>query len=268
MHRLRPVLLALALLVTLVSSALAQSFDLIVRNGRIVDGSGNPWYIADVGMLDGKIAAIGNLAGKPAKRVIDAGGRVVAPGFIDLMGGGDLPLHRVPASAESKLRQGITTMMVGEGGSVAPQNERTMGGREEGGAVTWRTFSEYFQVVKEKGLALNVVHNVGAAQVRRVVLGDEDVAPSAEQLARMKELVAQAMRDGTIGLSSALIYPPGSYARTEELIELAREVSRYGGIYFSHLRNESNGLLGAIDEIIQVGKEANLPVHIYHLKAA
>jgi len=122
--------------------------------------------------------------------------------------------------------------------------------------------------VKEKGIALNVVHNVGAAQVRLAVLGDEDVAPTAEQLAQMKELVAQAMRDGTIGLSSALIYPPGSYARTEELIELARVVSSYGGVYFSHLRNESNGLLGAIDEIIRVGKEARLPVHIYHLKAA
>jgi len=268
MLRLCSSLLALAVLFSLEGIAFAQSFDLIIRNGRVVDGSGNPWYIADVGIRNGRIAAVGDLADKGVQRVIDAQGRVVAPGFIDLMGGGDLPLILDPPSAESKLRQGITTMMVGEGGSVAPQNERTMRGREGGAGITWRTFAEYFQVVKEKGIALNVVHNVGAAQVRRAVLGDEDVTPTAEQLAEMRELVAQAMRDGAIGLSSALIYPPGSYAKTEELIELAKVVARFGGIYFSHLRNESNGLLEAIDEIIRAGKEAGLPVHIYHLKAA
>jgi N-acyl-D-amino-acid deacylase len=258
----------LLVLIAFQGAASAQSFDLIIRNGRIVDGSGNPWYTADIGILNGKIAAIGNLSTNFSPKVVDAKGRVVAPGFIDLMGGGDTALIRDPATAESKLRQGITTLLVGEGGSVAPQGDNTMRGREEGTEITWRTFAEYFQLVKQKGIPLNVVHNVGAAQVRRVVLGDNDIAPTPEQLEQMKKLVAEAMSDGAVGMSSALIYPPGSYAKPEELIEMAKVVAQFGGIYFTHMRNESLGLLAAIDETIRVAKEAGLPVHIYHLKGA
>jgi len=250
----------------------AQSYDVIIRNGRIVDGAGNPWFFADVGIRDGKIAAVGKLQAGGAGRVIDAQGRTVAPGFIDMMGGSSIPLFLDPATAESKLRQGITTILVGEGGSVAPQNERTIRvspeDEERGLRITWRTFEQFFPELERVGVALNVVHNVGAAQVRRVVLGDEDVAPTADQLARMKEHVAEAMRHGAVGLSTALIYPPGSYAGTEELIELARAAAEHGGIYLTHLRNESSQVLSAMDEAIRIGREAGIPVHIFHLKAA
>ena len=249
-----------------------QSLDLIIKHGRIVDGSGNPWFIADIGIRNGLITAVGDLAGSGATRIIDATGRVVAPGFIDMMGASSLALLADPATAESKLRQGITTILVGEVESVAPQNERTMRGfiyeEDRGIRIDWRTFGEYFLRLEQAGISLNVVHNVSAGQVRRVVLGDEDVAPNSGQMAQMKELVAQAMRDGAVGLSSALIYPPGSYAKTGELIELAREAAHYGGIYMTHLRNESSQLLAAIDEAILISKEAGIPAHIFHLKAA
>lgn len=252
------------------ASAQTKPFDVLIKNGRIVDGTGSPWYTADIGLRDGRIAEIGNLSGRNAKRTISAAGLVVAPGFIDMMGGSSLPLLFDAASAESKLRQGITTMLVGEGESLAPQNESTIKeALDRGGLrITWRTYGQYFRQLEEKRIAMNVVHNVGAAQVRRIVIGDEDRAPTPEQLAQMKELVAQAMKDGAIGLSTALIYPPGTYAKTEEIIELAKVAAQYGGVYFSHMRNESSRVLDAIRETLRIGEEAHIPVHIYHLKAA
>jgi N-acyl-D-aspartate/D-glutamate deacylase len=248
----------------------AKPFDVLITGGRVIDGSGNPWFVADIGIRDGYVAEVGALAGRPARRTINARGSVVTPGFIDMMGGSSLPLLLDPASAESKLRQGITTMMVGEGESLAPQNDRTAAEDIEGASfkITWRTYAEYFRLLENKGLAMNVIHNVGAAQVREVVIGVEDRAPTPEQLARMKDLVAEAMKDGSVGLSTALIYPPGTYAKTEELIELSKVAAQYGGVYFSHMRNESTHLLEAIQEVIRIGKEAGIPVHIYHLKAA
>lgn len=162
-------------------------------------------------------------------------------------------------------------MMVGEGASLAPQSEQTFGAsfsEVDGLNVTWERYSEYFQILENNGVALNVVHNVGAAQVRWIVLGLEDVAPTEEQLAAMKELVAEAMEDGAVGLSTALIYPPGTYASTEEIIELAKPAAARGGVYFTHMRNESDQVLEAIDEALAVGRGAGTPVHIYHLKAA
>jgi len=252
------------------STSSGKPFDILIVGGRVIDGSGNPWFVADVGMRDGVIVEIGSLTGRAARRKIDAHGSVVTPGFIDMMGGSSLPLLLDPVSAESKLRQGITTMMVGEGDSLAPQNDRTAAQDIEGASfkITWRAYAEYFRLLEAKGLDMNVIHNVGAAQVREVVIGEEDRAPTPEQLAAMKELVAQAMKDGAVGLSTALIYPPGTYAKTEELIELSKVAAQYGGAYFSHMRNESTHLLEAIQEVIRIGKEAHLPVHVYHLKAA
>lgn len=258
----------LGLLLFPAASAAQEPFDVVIVGGRIVDGTGNPWYTADVGIRSGRIVAIGELSNWPAKRVVDAQGLVVAPGFVDMMGGSTYPLLLDPVSAESKLRQGITTMMVGEGGSAAPQDERTAAEADGSLQITWRTFDEYFRLLSEKGVALNVVHNVGAAQVRRIVIGDEAKQPTAEQLQKMKGLVAQAMRDGAVGLSTALIYPPGTYATTEEIVELARVAAQHGGVYFSHMRNESSGLLEAIRETIRIAREAGIPGHIYHLKAA
>lgn len=248
----------------------AQDFDVLVRGGRIVDGTGSPWYRADIGIRDGRIAAIGAFPEALAQRTIDAQDRVIAPGFVDLMGVTSWPLIADPPSAEARLRQGITTMMVGEGGSHAPQNERTLrGGAALGGErLHWRSFADYFRILEERKIPLNVVHNVGAAQVRLVVLGDENVAPDAAQLDAMRQLVEEAMRDGAVGLSTALIYPPGIYATTEELVELAKVAARHGGVYFTHMRNESGDLLGSIEESLRIGGGADIPVHIYHLKAA
>jgi len=252
------------------ANSAAKPFDVLITGGRIVDGAGNPWFGADVGIRDGVIAEIGSLAGRSAGRTIDARGSVVTPGFIDMMGGSSLPLLLDPVSAESKLRQGITTMMVGEGDSLAPQNDRTAAQDIEGASfkISWRTYAQYLALLEKKGVAMNVIHNVGATQVREIVIGDEDKAPTPQQLAEMKSLVAQAMKDGSVGLSTALIYPPGTFAKTEELIELSKVAAQYGGVYFSHMRNESTHLLEAIQEVIRIGKEAGIPVHIYHLKAA
>lgn len=248
--------------------ALAQPFDLVLAGGRIVDGMGNPWYRADLGIRAGKIAAIGHLKGLAATRVVDVHNQMIAPGFIDMMGASSTPLLLDPASSISKLSQGVTTIMAGEGNSEAPQNHRIFPGDAAAAGYHWTTFAEYFRLLDKRGVAINVIHNVGAAQVRRVVMGDEDRAPSPAELARMKDLVAQAMREGAIGISSALIYPPGVYAKTSELIELAKAAAPFGGIYSTHMRNESFEVLNAVREAIAIGESAGVPVHIYHLKAA
>ncbi len=269
--RSRPFGAALAMFLVGGLSACENSrhFDVLVTSGSVIDGTGSARHDADVGITAGRIEAVGDLDKATAELVIDATGRVVTPGFIDMMGGSTLPLLRDPATAESKLRQGITTMMAGEGSSIAPQSPATFADiAVPDDAVQWERFSEYFEILEAKGVALNVVHNVGAAQVRRVILGDEDVAPSADQLTAMKALVSDAMEDGAVGLSTSLIYPPGTYAETEEIIELAKAAAAHGGVYFTHMRNESGQLLEAIDEALAVGEGARIPVHIYHLKAA
>ena len=245
------------ILAFLAAAVFAQEppFDLLIAGGRIVDGSGNAWYRADVGIRAGRIAAIGSLRGRPTKRTIDARNHVVAPGFVDMMGASSEPLMEDRASAESKLRQGITTMLGGEGSSTAPSKK-------------WPTFDAYFRALEAKGIAINTIHNVGAAQVRRQVIGDENRAPNETEMAQMRALVEQAMKDGVVGFSTALIYPPGTYATTAELVEMAKVVSRYGGIYLTHMRNESNAVLDSITESIRIGREGGIPVHIFHLKAA
>ncbi len=251
------------------AAAPAAEFDVLVRGGRIVDGTGNPWYRGDVGIRDGRIVEVGHLSGRQAARTIDARDRVIAPGFVDLMGVSTWVFLADPATAESRLRQGITTSMAGEGGSHAPMNERILGQVTlRGKPVSWRTFGEYFRLFEEHGVPLNVVHNVGAAQVRRVVIGDTAGAPTPELMEEMRAQVRQAMEDGAVGYSTALIYPPGTYATTEELIEMGKVAAEYGGAYFTHMRNESGQLLDAIRESIRIGEEAGVPVHIFHLKAA
>jgi N-acyl-D-amino-acid deacylase len=250
-----------------------QPWDFLVRDARIVDGSGNPWFKGSVAISHGRIAWIGTTLppSTGAAHIIDAAGRVLAPGFIDLMGQNTLLYIQVPDVAASKLTQGVTTHFSGEGWSHAPLNERTRPKVPElvdGKPVQWHDFAEYFSILESRGLPLNVIHNVGAEQVRRAVLGEEGRAPTPNELNAMRSLVDQAMQQGAAGLSSALIYPPGAFASTDELVELAKVVSRYGGFYSTHLRNESGDLLAAIDEAIAIGRRANVPVHIYHLKAA
>ena len=257
------------------STACAQqqeAYDLIIRNGRIIDGTGSPWYSADLGVRDGRIAAIGSLADAQAEKTIDAAGMVVAPGFIDMLGQSDLSILVNPR-LPSKIFQGITTEFTGEGSSVAPLNGRVVAADRlayDHLKITpdWRTLAEYFARLERQGIGINVGDYVGATQVRRMVVGDDDRAPSAEELERMRELVAQAMRDGAVGLSTSLQYPPAPYAETDELIALAAEAARYGGVYATHMRSESDEILPALDEAIRIGREARIPVEIWHLKVA
>ena len=245
-------------------------FDVLISGARVIDGTGNPWFRADVGIRGDVIAEIGLLSDRDATRTIEARDRIVSPGFIDMMGQSSLVLITDPPSAESKLRQGITTYLSGEGGSPAPQSAETQSSPliVEGDTVRWNTYAEYFAIMERFGIPINVVHDVGLTQVRRVVLGEGDIQPTAAQLEEMKALVRQAMEDGAVGTSTSLIYPPAVYAQTEELIELTRVAGEYGGVYFTHMRNESHAVLEAIREAITIGEGAGVPVHIYHLKAA
>jgi N-acyl-D-aspartate/D-glutamate deacylase len=195
---------------------------------------------------------------------------VLTPGFFDLMGQSSLVLITDPPSAESKLRQGITTYLSGESGSAAPQSEATRRRPTvaEGDTLLWETYPEYFTILERYGIPLNVIHNVGLSQVREVVLGEGDVQPTDAQMEEMKALVRRGMEAGASGVSTALIYPPATYATTEELIELAEVAAEYGGVYYTHLRNESGAVLEAIEEALTIGAGAGVPVHIYHLKAA
>jgi N-acyl-D-amino-acid deacylase len=249
-----------------------KPFDLVIAHGHIIDGTGSPWYSGDVGIRDGRIAAIGNLQGAPAKQTIDATGKVVAPGFIDMLGQSELTIL-VDPRLPSKIFQGITTEITGEGNSVAPVNDAMLASDRasyEHFRITpdWRTLRQYFARIEKQGMGINLATYVGATSVRRMVLGDADVQPGPEQLEQMKELVAEAMRDGAVGLSSALQYAPAPYARTEELIALAGVAGRYGGIYATHMRSEGDTVLESIDEAARIGRQADLPVEIWHLKAA
>jgi dihydroorotase/N-acyl-D-amino-acid deacylase len=260
------------LLPVLLFAASVSPYDLVIRNGHIIDGTGSPWYGADVAIRGGKIAAIGNLAGAPAKRTIDAHGMVVAPGFIDMLGQSELTMLVNP-HLPSKIYQGITTEVTGEGGSIAPLNDAVVKAdhvtyEHYGIQPTWRTFGDYFARLRKQGMGINLASYVGATQVRRVVLGDDDRAPNAAELERMKALVREAMRDGAVGLSTSLQYAPAPYATTEELIALAGEAAKAGGIYASHIRDEGNSIAAALDEAFRIGREAHIPVEIWHLKAA
>lgn len=254
---------------------LAQSpspFDLVITNGHIIDGTGSPWYSGDLGIRDGKVAFIGNLSASPRKRTIDAAGKVVAPGFIDLLGQSEFSILVEPR-LPSKIYQGITTEITGEGGTIAPLNDAIIQADHAGYehyqiTPDWRTFRQYFARLEKQGIGINLASYVGATQVRRMVLGDDNTQPTAEQLEQMKALVRDAMKDGAVGVSSALEYAPAPYARTEELIALATEGGKFGGIYSTHMRNESNGVLEAIDEAVRIGREAHVPVEIWHLKVA
>ncbi|QDT10172.1 serine hydrolase [Planctomycetes bacterium K23_9] len=240
----------------------ADQLDVVIRNGRIVDGSGAPWYVADIGINDGLIVQIGRIADKEGKQVIDATGQVVAPGFIDMMGQTASPMIENPKSAINLLTQGITTINAGEGGSAAPLSQDD--GRRRG----YTTMAEYFTLVESKGLPVNVAQTVGHTQVRRIVLGDVERRPSSKELRQMQDLVREGMEAGAIGVSTALIYPPAVYAPTEEIAALAKTAGKYGGRYYTHMRNEGDRLLEAIDEAMVIGRDGGTPVHIFHLKAA
>ena len=247
------------------------TYDLIIEHGRVVDGTGAPWFAADIGIRAGRIAAIGQLDKATANRRINAAGRVVAPGFIDMLGQSELTLLVNP-HVPSKIFQGITTEITGEGESVAPVNaviarEAAPKFRHYGITQDWSEFTGYFARLEKQGIGINLGTYVGATTVREMIVGYADRAASPEELTRMQAVVATAMRQGALGVSSALEYAPAPYASTEELIALAGTAAQFGGIYATHMRSEQAAILASIDETIRIGREAHVPVEIWHLKA-
>jgi N-acyl-D-amino-acid deacylase len=268
----RRLTLSFLLIVSRFGFAADLPFDLVITNGHIIDGTGSPWYSGDIGIRDGRIAAIGNLSAAAHKRALDAKGRVVAPGFVDMLGQSEATIL-VDPRLPSKIYQGITTEITGEGGSAAPLNDAIITADRAGYEhykinPDWRTFRQYFSRLEKQGMGINLASYVGATQVRRMVLGDADVQPTPEQLDKMKALVRDAMRDGAVGVSTSLMYAPAPYAKTEEIIALASEASKFGGIYATHMRNESDSVLESIDEAVRIGREARIPVEIWHFKVA
>ena len=264
--------LLLALLPIVAMASGQRHYDVIIRNGHIIDGTGSPWYSADVGIRDGRIAAIGRLGDAVGRRTIDAKEMIVAPGFIDMLGQSELTILVNP-HVPSKIFQGITTEITGEGESVAPLTDAlvqadSMGFQHLHITPDWRTFDQYFARLEKQGIGINFASYIGAAQTRRLILGDADVAPTAAQLTQMRALVREAMLQGAMGISTALEYTPAPYAKTEELIALAAEAARFGGIYASHMRDEGDNEPAALDEAIRIGREAHIPVEIFHLKVA
>jgi len=254
------------------SYAAGREYDLVIANGHIIDGTGSPWYAGDVAIKAGRIAAIGNLSHASRKRTIDAHGMIVAPGFIDMLGQSELTVL-VDPRLPSKIFQGITTEITGEGNSVAPMNDAII---KEGQPQfhhyeikpDWRTFQQYFARVQKQGIGINMGHYIGATTVREMIIGYDDRAPSADELARMQSVVAEAMQQGALGLSTSLQYPPAPYAHTDELVALATTASQYGGVYATHMRSEGDAEMAALEETFRIGAEAHIPVEIFHLKVS
>ena len=268
---LKPRLLEFGLAVMICPSAFAQTYDVIIRGGHVVDGSGNPWIKADVGISGGRIARIGRLGEAQASRVIDATGQVVTPGFIDMHTHSEYPLL-YDGNAQSKIRQGVTTEVVGEVTSPGPIEGPAVGQAKEmlrryNIDLTWNNLDGYFQRLLKSGMSVNVASYVSSCQVRYDVIGYENRPPTADELEKMRQLVASTMEQGAFGLTNALEATCG-YARTDELIELAEVVSRYGGIYATHVRGEGDTVLDSVREAIEIGDKANVPVEVFHLKVA
>jgi len=247
-------------------------YDLVIRNGRIVDGTGRAGYVADVAIKNDRIMKIGKLSQATTTRTIDAQGLVVAPGFIDMLGQSETYLLIDPR-AMSKVMMGVTTEITGEGESIAPINDRQIKEQEDflrrfSLTIDWRTLDEYFKRLDKQGSGVNLGTFVGATQVREYVIGYDDRPPTPQELERMKKLVADAMRDGALGLSTSLQYVPARFAKTEELIELAKVARQYGGIYATHQRSEANTIDASLDEVFEIAQKAKIPVEIWHLKTA
>ncbi|MDQ6654536.1 MAG: amidohydrolase family protein, partial [Verrucomicrobiota bacterium] len=265
-------LLAFLFAVQIASAAEGDRFDYLIKGGTVYDGTGSEGRRADVAVRGDRVVGIGDFDAARAANVIDATGMAVAPGFINMLSWSNESLIE-DGRSQSGIRQGVTTEIMGEGGSMGPLNdamkERTV--REQTDIkypIEWTTLAEYLRYLEHRGISANVASFVGATTIREYVIGLEDKQPTPEQLQAMRELVRQEMEAGALGIGSSLIYPPAFYAKTEELIELCKVAAKYQGKYISHMRSEGNQLLPAVDELIRISREANLPAEIYHLKAA
>lgn len=257
---------------TLVACQQKQQYDAIIRNGLVYDGNGGQPYKADIAINADTIAFIGDLGNASAKTETDAKGLAVAPGFINMLSQSDVALLH-DGTSEGDIRQGVTLEVMGEGGSMGPINPRMKAEAQTSQGdvkftVNWNTLGEYLNGLEKKGVSCNVASFVGAAQVRDYVIGEDNRAPTPAELDSMKAQVALAMREGAMGVSTSLIYPPGFFAKTGELVELSKVASQYNGMYISHMRSEGTRLLEAVDELLTIARQANIPAEIFHLKAA
>ncbi len=282
MHRCLAVTLALCLFVACnqpaspaapaASAPAPDTFDVLITNGRIVDGTGAPWFRGDVGIVGDRIAAIGQLAGRQAKSTVDASNLVVSPGFIDMLGQSEFNVLVDPRAA-SKITQGVTTEITGEGSSIAPLNDALARSSQAQFdrfkvALDFRTLGEYFARLEKNRPAINLGTFVGAGGVRSYVIGSGQKPASPQDLSAMKALVEQAMQQGALGVSTSLQYVPGRFASTDEIVELAKVARQYGGIYISHQRSESAAIMQSLDEVFTVAERANIPAEVWHLKTA
>ena len=278
MRRVKPIVVAAAAAAVFagVVGALQRAsngFDVLIKNGRIVDGTGAPWFRGDVGITGDRIVAVGSLSDRPAAATVDATDLVVAPGFIDLLGQSEFHVL-VDGRAASKILQGVTTEVTGEGRSIAPVNDRLIeearpSAQHFGVAQNWRTLADYFRRLETQSRpAINMATFVGAGGVRNYVIGKDDRPATAAELEQMKRLVATAMEQGALGLSTSLQYVPDRFASTDEIVELAKVAAKYGGVYFTHQRSESGRIFESVDEVIAISKQAGIPAEIWHLKTA
>jgi dihydroorotase/N-acyl-D-amino-acid deacylase len=254
-------------------SAQRPRFDVVIANGRIVDGTGAPWFRGDVGIVGDRITAIGSLGDATTATRIDAANLIVAPGFIDLLGQSEFNVLVDPRAA-SKILQGVTTEVTGEGTSIAPVNDRQIleasaNAKHFGVAQDWRTLADYFKRLEDRShTAINVATFVGAGGIRNYVIGKDDRPATPAELEQMKQLVAHAMEQGALGVSTSLQYVPDRFASTDEIVELAKVAARYGGVYFTHQRSESARIFESLDEVFAIAERAQIPAEIWHLKTA
>src|SRR6266699_6281599 len=247
-------------------------FDIVIKGGTVYDGTGGEGHVTDVAIRGDRIAGVGDFAKASAKKTIDARGLAVAPGFINMLSWSNESLIQ-DGRSQSEIRQGVTTEIMGEGESMGPVNDRVREHmlREQTDIkydIKWNTLAEYLRYLENRGISCNVASFIGAATIREYVIGFENKQPTPEQLNQMRDLVRKEMEAGALGIGTALIYPPAFYAKTEELIELCKVAAQYQGKYISHMRNEGNQLLEALDELLRISREAGIPAEVYHIKAA
>ena len=260
------------IIVMLFSCKSKTHYDTIIRNGMIYDGEGGEPYKADLGIKNDTIAFIGDLSAATASNEIDAKGNAVAPGFINMLSWATESLIE-DGNSQSDIRQGVTLEVMGEGWSMGPLNDKVKKQQQESQSdikykIEWNTLGEYLNFLEKKGVSCNVASFVGATTIRTNIIGEDNRDPTSDEMESMKQLVKQAMQEGAMGVGTSLIYPPAFFAKTNELVELCKVASQYGGMYISHMRSEGDKLYEAVEELITIAKEANIPAEIYHLKAA